>query len=104
MGTCKARYYCCAEHQKQDWAKHKKVCNELSIGGITWMLKRIQTWHKKGILTETESHNLKQRICAQPGLAILDEKDKAVINILEEKLQTYKEQHEMMEKKWRFIA
>jgi len=23
---CKAAFYCCQEHQKHDWAKHKKVC------------------------------------------------------------------------------
>jgi len=102
--TCKARYYCCLEHQKNDWNKHKKVCNELAIGGITWMLKRIQTWQKKGILSENESNNLKTKICAQPGLAILDEKEKDVITLLEEKLNTYREQSDTMERKLRFAV
>lgn len=27
--TCKSAYYCCAEHQKQDWKIHKKYCQTI---------------------------------------------------------------------------
>jgi len=97
--TCKARYYCCAEHQKQDWAKHKKVCNELAIGGITWMLRRIQTWQKNGILSEMESRELKSKICSQPHLAIFDENEKEIINLLEEKLRQLKFKNKDLEQR-----
>merc|ERR1739838_524532 len=87
------------EHQKQDWAKHKKVCNELAIGGITWMLRRIQTWQKNGILSEMESRELKSKICSQPHLAIFDENEKEMINLLEDKLLQFKMKNDNLEKR-----
>ena len=28
MCKCKLAYYCCEEHQKQDWKKHKSLCKQ----------------------------------------------------------------------------
>jgi len=102
--TCKARYYCCPEHQKQDWPKHKKVCNELAICGITWMLRRIFSWQQKGILSATETGDLKSKICSQPHLAILNKNDNDVIKLLEDKVHLYKESYETLEKKFKTLA
>ena len=29
-GKCKTTYYCCREHQKQDWKEHKKSCGKVA--------------------------------------------------------------------------
>lgn len=29
--ACKTAYYCCAEHQKKDWSKHKINCRPFKI-------------------------------------------------------------------------
>lgn len=46
---CKISSYCCVEHQKQDWAKHKLICGK--VLGLETILE------KEDLIVQASSSN-----------------------------------------------
>jgi SMC interacting uncharacterized protein involved in chromosome segregation len=87
-GGCKRAFYCCKEHQKQDWKLHKKLCKELAAQAarkeeneakLQVAMEEIEKVRKElqQANLQAEAARMKAELASQEVNKLFDDKEKA---------------------------